>query len=381
VGVDLEMPVGPLSSAGAPTATIVARHLSSLSIQSISNIDPALNPYLIDQRDRIDDDSIEYDNDTATATITLEADVRRELLDAPAALAPGPPSAAQTQRSIVGRSVWSPTSHLHYTAALYLSRYDTFGSSEDPRVSFVWSPTASAVLRMSMGTAFRAPLLTERAFNPTLTAERTTEYELGYEVRVGSGTRAGTAALNLYRTNLRDPIFFNLNAAGRLTFLANLGRVVYQGAGVSYDAPLTGDTTLHARYGVDIAYPIDNPFAHDPAAPNVVAGQQFQGIPPRKASLGLDHRAGRFDTGFEAAYTTANNPLNRPAYVSLNANTGLTMGRSALALQVLNLTNEFDDRFTLPNAGTPYPTPFGLAPTNAYSLPGRSVTLTFTQKL
>ena len=44
------------------------------------------------------------------------------------------------------------------------------------------------------------------------------------------------------------------------------------------------------------------------------------------------------------------------------------------------LTNRFDDRFTLPGAGVPYATPNGPAPTNAYSLQGRSVTMTLTQR-
>jgi len=51
----------------------------------------------------------------------------------------------------------------------------------------VWTPSANVVVRASVGTGFRAPLLTERAFNPDLTAERTTEYELGYEARLGKG--------------------------------------------------------------------------------------------------------------------------------------------------------------------------------------------------
>jgi len=41
----------------------------------------------------------------------------------------------------------------------------------------------------------------------------------------------------------------------------------------------------------------------------------------------------------------------------------------------------FDDRFTLPTAGVPYPTPSGLAPTDAFSLQGRSVSVTITQRL
>ena len=380
-GFDLQLPVGALDSSGAASATIIARHLTSTSDESTPYVDPTLNPYLIDQHDRIADDSIEYDRYGANATFTLEGDVRAERLTAPAVLAPGPPTQAQTQRSFVAREIWSPTSHLNYTVAAYASRYDTFGSDIDPRLAVVWSPSASRVVRFSVGTGFRAPLLAERAFNPALTAERTTEYELGYETRLGSGENAATGVLNLYRTNLRDPIFFTVAGNGKLTFLKNLGHVVYQGAELRFNAPLDARTALAAAYGIDIAYPVDNPFAFDPAAPNVVAGEQFQSIPPHKATLALSHDFQSFSADLDTAYESANNELNRPAYVVFNASVARDIGHAQLALSVLNLTDQFDDRFTLPGAGTPYPTPTGPSPTDAFSLQGRTLTLTLTQHL
>ena len=380
-GLDLQLPLGKLDASGTALATIVARHLTSTSDESTPNIDPALNPYLIDQRDRISDDSIEYDRYAGGSTLTFEGDVRTELLTAPVVLAPGPGTQAQTQRSFVARDEWSPTSHLHYTLAAYASRYDTFGSSLDPRVAIVWTPSANAVVRASVGSGFRAPLLAERAFNPDLTAERTTEYELGYEARLGGGDRPVSGVLNLYRTNLRDPIFFTVNPDGSLAFLKNLGSVVYQGAELRFDAPLAGGTELQAAYGVDIAYPVDDPFAFDPAAPNVVAGEQFQSIPPHKATLSAIHERSGFAERVDATYESSNNELNRPAYAIFDATVSKMFGQTQIALSGLNLTNRFDDRFTLPGAGTPYPTPTGPAPTDAFSLQGRSVSLTITQRL
>lgn len=380
-GLDLQLPVGAPDAAGSTPGTIVARHLTSTSSESTPNIASSLNPYLIDQRDRIDDDSIEYDRYSTDATLTLEGDVRSERLTAPAVLAPGPPTQSQTQRSFVARSEWNPTSHLHYTVSAYASRYDTFGSALDPRAAFVWTPSANAVLRASIGTGFRAPLLAERAFNPALTAERTTEYELGYETHLGAGERPASAVLNLYRTDLRDPIFFTVNAAQQLTFLENLGDVVYQGAELRIGAPLSSDTSLEAAYGIDIAYPVNNPFVFDPAAPNVVAGQQFQGIPPHKASLGAIHERGGTSLRLDASYESANNELNRPAYVSVDGGLSRTVGHTQIALSARNLTNRFDDRFTLPRAGTPYPIPSGLASTDAFSPQGRTVSITITEHL
>ncbi len=380
-GLDLQLPVGPHDASGASNATVIARHLSSTSSESTPNIDPALNPYLIDQRDRIGDDSIEYDRYGDEATFTFEGDVRTEQLTAPIVLAPGPPTQSQTQRSFVAREVWSPTAHLNYTVAAYASRYDTFGSDIDPRVAIVWTPSGDRVVRFSVGSGFRAPLLAERAFNPTLTAERTTEYELGYESKLGIGGGAATGVLNLYRTDLRDPIFFTVAPNGALTFLKNLGRVVYQGAELRLNAPLGDKTSVAVAYGIDIAYPLDNPFAFDPAAPNVVAGQQFQSITPHKATLALTHLFSAFSADLDAAYEASNNELNRPAYLLLNASIARKVGHAQVALGVENLTDQFDDRFTLPGAGTPYPTPTGPVPTDAFSLQGRTVTLTLTQHL
>jgi len=380
-GIDLSLPVGALDPSGAASATVVARHLTSTIDESTPNVDPALNPYLIDQRDRINDDSLEYDRYAGDSTLTLEGDVRAEQLTAPVVLAPGRPTQSQTQRSFVARDEWSPNSHLHYTLAAYSSRYDTFGSSIDPRVAFVWTPSANAVLRASIGSGFRAPLLAERVFNPTLTAERTTEYELGYEARLGDGEHPVSGVLNFYRTNLRDPIFFTVNPDGSLAFLKNLGSVVYQGAELRFDAPLAGGTELQAAYGVDIAYPVDDPFAFDPAAPNVVAGEQFQSIPPHKATVSAIHDANGLLERLDATFESSNNELNRPAYAMFNATVAKTFGQTQIALSALNLTDQFDDRFTLPGAGVPYPTPSGLSPTDAFSLQARSVSITITHRL
>jgi len=386
-GLDVQVPAGQRDASGSYASTLIARHLTEVSSQSTTNISTnaalfPLNPYLLDDRDRVDDDSIEFDRDVGNATLTLLGDVRSEKLSGPLVYVSGPTSQAQTQRSFVARDVWSSTPHLHYTTALYLSRYDTFGTSIDPRVALVWTPSATAVLRASAGTGFRAPLLTERAYNPNLTAERTTEYELGYEMHVGAGATPMTAAVNLYRTNLRNPIFFTTGPSGQFTFLANLGHVVYQGAELRLDAPLGAGTAAHASYGVDIAYPVDNPFAFDAAAPNVVAGEQFQGIPPHKALLALDHRGATGTSfGVDASYESLDNELNRPAYVLFDASAARKFGNTQVALSVLNLTNRFDDKFTLPNAGTPYPIPGGFAPTNALSLQGRTLTMTLTETL
>jgi outer membrane receptor protein involved in Fe transport len=385
LGLDVQVPLGAHDSSGQAPATLIARHEDTLNSQSVPNDVHALgNPYLFNARDHILDDSATYQRTLENGTLTFGYDVRQETLFAPgpgSPLAPGPESQSQTGRSWIGRYEWRATPKLNFTVGTYVSKFDTFGQSVDPRLAAVWTPTADSVVRASIGTAFRAPLLAERVFNPTLTAERTTEFELGYERRLGDGPLAAHGVLNVYRTNLRDPIFFTTDAGGALLFLKNLGDVVYQGVELRIDKPLTEKVTLSGAYGVSIAYPINNPFAFDPAAPNVVAGEQFQGIPPQKAQLTLIGRASNgFGYFLDGAYESSNNELNRPAYSTLGAGLTKTMGRTQVTLAGRNLTNQYDTLFTLPGAGTPYPTPTGPSPTNAFSLQGAGVTLTLTQK-
>jgi outer membrane receptor protein involved in Fe transport len=237
------------------------------------------------------------------------------------------------------------------------------------------------VVRASVGTGFRAPLLAELAFNPNLTAEHVTVYELGADRRLGKGSLGGRGTANLYRTNLRDAIFFTLDpATGALLTLENLGDVVYTGAEFQYEQPLRHQITLSAAYGIDVAYQQGGSLAFNPSAPNVVPDQQFQGIAPRKGQLALQRNARQgLDFEITGSYESANNELNRPAYLRLDAGAWANIRSTTLALAARNMTNIFDDKFTLPKAGPPYPTPLGPVSTDAFSLQGRSIMLTVTQ--
>jgi len=380
-GVDLQVPLGRHNTAGIAPATLTARYSNALSNQSVQNIAPTVSPYLLNSSDLLVDSSLEYERTLASATLTFLADDLAERLTAPDVLAPGPAMQTQTQRSVVGRYEWSPSGHLHYTAAAYVSDFDTFGWSFDPRLAVVWTPTAESVVRASAGTGFNPPQLTQRVFNPALQPERTENYELGYEHRFGAGTLAASGVANVYLTEVHDNILFTLGPTGQPAYLKNIGGSVYQGLELRVRKPLSVSTALNAAYGINIAYPTNNPNLFDPSAPNVIAGQQFEGVAPHKALITVDHHpAGRgFHYAFGIAAESTNNELNRPAYGLVNASVGVSLGGTDVNLNGQNLTNQFDDKFTLIGVGVPYPTPTGLAPTDAYSIQGRSFTLTLAQ--
>jgi hypothetical protein len=383
--LDAQVPIGARGPSGIAAATLTARHLTNILDQTANNITPGSNPYLLSDRDVLEDNAAEYDQNLSNSVLSLLFDVRTEHLTLPpeAPFAPGELDSSQTQRSYAARYEWDPTVHLHYSGVLYLSNYSTFGISTDPRLAVVWTPSADSVIRASFGTSFRSPLLTELAINPDLTAEHTSSYELGYQHRFGAQRLAPTAEVDAYYTSLRDPIFFVPNpdqSQGQFSFIENLANVVYSGVEIRASQPLSNLVTLHASYGVDIAYPVNDPFAFDPSAPNVVSGQQFQGIPPHKALVSVDGRAGPgFAYAFGAGYESSNNELNRPAYWLLNASVGEQIHNTQFTLSAQNITNQFADKFTLTGEGPTYPTPDGPVPTNAYSLPGTTLGFTITQ--
>jgi outer membrane receptor protein involved in Fe transport len=386
-GLDVQLPMGERGTTGAAPATLIVRHLTNITDQSAPGVPPGSNPYLLDDRDAVYDDSAEIDRYLPDGSLSLLADVRVENLALPssAPFAAGVLDQRQTQRSFAGRYEWDASAHIHYTLATYFSRYDTFGTSVDPRFALAWTPSADSVVRFSYGTGFRAPLLTERAINPTLTAEHTSEFEVGFEHRFSQDHLAPTIEIDAYRTSLRDPIFFVPNPnpqQGQFSFIENLANVIYAGVEFRADKPLSPSATLHASYGIDIAYPMNDPFAFDPSAPNVVSGQQFQSIPPHKALLSVDgHGSSGFGYAFGAGYESSNNELNRPSYWLFNASVAQQLHNTTVSLGVQNLTNEFADKFTLNGLGPLYPTPAGPVPTNAYSLPGRTLTFVVTQRM
>lgn len=382
-GLDIQLPLGR-SAEGIAPAVLTLRHLTNISNQSVENIDPELNPYLVNGSDRVDDDIAQFDRAVPGRSgddLTIVADYRREQLTAPDVFAPGPPMQDAITRWIVARYAWNPSQYLHYTAAAYYSAFSTFGTSFDPRFAIVWTPPES-VVRASVGTGVQPPLLSQLAFNPALQAERSVSEDIGIEHRFGAGRYATRAELSMYNTLVDNPIVETEAADGSLTFLGNVSQSIYRGGEVRADQAISPSASVHATWGVGSAYQLADPSTINPAAPPAIPGQQSQGIPLHKAELSLERQAPPLGLSYSivATYESGSNELNSGQYVLVDANVGMTFGHTDVSLRGANLTDVFDHKFTLVGAGVPYPIPGGTSPTDAYALQGRSVGVTVTQR-
>lgn len=269
-----------------------------------------------------------------------------------------------------------PTPKLRVSGAVFTSNYSSFGANLDGRLGASYDLSPSSVVRASLGTGFRAPLLIERYVfsalprdsncvevgqgNPNERPEHATEYELGY-----SHNLAGQASLevSLYRTNLRDPIenYYPLGAScpgptpALTSYPVNLGNVVYQGAEVRF-AKRFQHLFLNAAYGLNVAYPFNLPptVSNPTTAGNLVQNEQFLGIPQQVGAVGLDWENRDWHAAIDTTLRGKNNELHQGPFAILNAGLGKRIGKLDVTLAGTNLTNAVAGPFTQLRAGIPY---------------------------
>ncbi|MBV8723731.1 MAG: TonB-dependent receptor [Candidatus Eremiobacteraeota bacterium] len=284
--------------------------------------------------------------------------------------------------------------HLRASAGIYDAFYSTFGTTLNWRLGLSQDLGPSSVVRFSVGTGFRAPLLAERYFFPPVTVdgklqpnpalgpldsncvvangnpnerpEHATEYELGFSHLFSSSSNLD---VSLYRSNLRDTIENYYPGGGSRSFCAtppgfayeipiNIGNAVYEGAAVRYKqrfARLNVTTTL--SYGLNVAYPYAlGPFVSNPTSGGTLVDyQQFLGVPQQQASAVFTwaHRGWHASTAF--TFAGKNNTLAQPPYMLVDAAIGKDFGRLDFTLAATNIFNAVSGPFTLYQAGVPYP--------------------------
>jgi outer membrane receptor protein involved in Fe transport len=443
-GLDLSLPLGPLNPDKTAATTLLFRHQTSLVSQVVNGAAAGSSPYLYNNRDLIADDTLEIDRQLPHASLSFKAAMTNEDLvtdnilgtiyadAAPVRRAPIGPDAigseaispddsvtqsdpdatvqylGQTQRWLGARYTDDPTSHLHYSFATYYSDYSTFGHSVDPRFGFVWTPDADSALRASAGSTFQSPQLPTFIVpapktpipvvggyasigNPNATAERSTEYDLGYEHLLHVAAHPIHVAMDLYRTDLHNGVadFFGPKPCNAqyvelednptcLTYPVNVTREVYQGVELRGEAALTHDLTLRADYDVDSVYTQSVPLD---ALDGVVPFEQALGVPLHKFVLTLEHLPNLglcYYAGLlhEGDY----NELNLPPFTTLRAGIGWRTRDYEIMLAGENLTNTYNFLITQEQGGVPYgAVPAAILP-NAYPLPGRQITLIVTRR-
>jgi len=415
-GFDLQLPLGPPAADGTVRTTAVFRHLTSMTAQSVTGPANGSSPYFFNDRDLLGDDTLEIDRMLPKGMISAKFGLRAEALLTPLSLAGTEEESVarrplgddsndsalpvvglkQTQQTMALRYTFDPTAKLHYALGAYYNGFDRYGSTFDPRAGVVWTPNAQSALRFSIGTTFQAPQLTELYVAPqlpppdatghidvgnaNLKPDRATEYDFGYDRLFVAGTHRAHAAVDFYRTNLRDAAQRYLPNATCTddstpaeqraceSYPINIGLAVYQGMELRFDYGLSAGTTLHAGYNINSAYPISVPELVDNGG--LLAGQQFIGIPLHKATFTVEHNA-QSGLSYNAGvtYEGPNNELNRPPFATLNAGVAWRLPLYDIALSATNLTNVYDDRFTRTGPGLPQ-----------YALHGTAFTVSVTRR-
>lgn len=425
-GIDAQFALGNQQIDGAPANVLLFSHLTTLDSQSVSGPGAQTLPYLYNQRDLLGDDWLELDHRFPSGVLSFKYDIGTENLTTNyvqgqvtaqvitiGRLSPPPVqtlSLSQTQRYGVLRYTGDLGSAIHYAAALYDSDFSTFGSSFDPRVGLVWTPTGNTAVSASVGTTFQTPQLSELVVpppqdrvpvggiifigNPNLKPDRATDYDIGAEQIFNPGGHALHVGMDLYQNNVRSQSS-QLNVTPipncqtkrnptpcPLSYPVNAGDAIYRGIDLHAEQELAPGTRLRAGWDVDSSFLTVIPAAIQDGT--FVAGQQSLGQPLHKAYLEFE-RQPPTGLGFGARlnYEGTYNELNRSPYATLDAQLVYRHAGYEYGLYGTNLTNVYSTPFTIVGGGVAYGALPGqpITLTNAYVLQGASVVVVFTKTI
>lgn len=123
-------------------------------------------------------------------------------------------------------------------AGVRYDHYSTFGGTTNPRLAFIYEPTARSAVKLIYGSAFRTPNVFELYYstpgtnvpNPNLKPEKIKTYELVYELYAGQGFRVSASG---YYYRINDLI--NQVETGAGTKFENVDEVTARGAGLELE--------------------------------------------------------------------------------------------------------------------------------------------------
>jgi outer membrane cobalamin receptor len=300
---------------------------------------------------------------------------------------------AQSIQSYFFRGAQQLGPDIRLSGGLYDSTYSTFGDTLNWRLGLSGDIGTSSVVRFSVGTGFRAPLLAERYFfpavivngkpepnpalgpldqncvvpngNPNERPEHATEYELGFSHLFSSSSNLD---VSIYRSNLRDTIENFYPGGGAQSFCGtppgfayvipiNIGNAVYEGAEARYKEAFPRlNLTATFSYGLNVAYPYAlGPFVSNPTSGGTLVDyQQFLGVPQQQGSAMFTWAREGWHASTAFTFAGRNNTLNQQPYTLVDGAIGKNFGRLDFTIAATNIFNSVSGPFTLYDAGAPY---------------------------
>jgi len=279
---------------------------------------------------------------------------------------------------------------LRLSGGLYDANYSTFGNTLNWRLGASYDLDSSSVVRASVGTGFRAPLLIEQYYfppvivngkpepnpglppadqncvvggqgNPDEKPEHATEYELGFSHLFSNDSNLDAS---LYRSNLRDTIenFYPFGACSsklgyQYEIPINIGNAVYQGAELRFKQRFPRQHLyLVLSYGLNVAYPFSlGPNVSNPTSGgSLVTNEQFLGVPQQQGSATIMWSEKGWHAATALTFSGRNNPLNQPPFTLIDAAVGKNFGRIDFTVAATNIFNSVSGPFTYYGTGAPY---------------------------
>jgi outer membrane receptor protein involved in Fe transport len=321
------------------------------------------------------------------------------------------------------KDTWTPTDNFQAFGSFWIQRsLDTSSTHFDPRLTFMYRPDSSDVVRLSGGKSYSEPDPSLLAFappvygapssincppatsgsgalvsiasvaNPELQPETAEDLELAYGHRFSATTNIqadvyqsweNQALLNgnvsivgfpgvTVPSDYVDKALARLNSCPglhpteqNLAFLTtyNAASARYRGFVLSSNVGITRNVTFNAGYTVQSAAYIGIPTDILIANTDLIDGSQISGIPLRQGTMGLAYQdntgiAARID----ANYIGPNNSWNRNPFWFANASVSKTSGQTTIGLGIYNWFNSAAQQYGYIGYGVYHPQNyFGLA--------------------
>lgn len=318
--------------------------------------------------------------------------------------------------SYFARDTWTPNDKFQAFGSFWIQRsLDTSSTHFDPRLSLIYRPDSSDVIRLTGGKSYSEPDPSLIAFappvygapssincpsatsgtgslvpiasvaNPTLQPETAQDLELAYGHRFTATTNIQA---DVYQS-LESQALLNGNVpivgfpgitvpedyidkaikrldlcpglhptVQNLAFLTtyNAASARYRGIVLSTNVGITRNVSFNAAFDIQSAAYLGIPTDILIQNTNLLDGGQIYGIPLRQGTTGLAYQDNKgFGARLDATYIGGNNSWNRNPFWYANASVSKTSGNATINLGIYNLFNSFGQQYGLIGDGVYIP--------------------------